>query len=149
MLTTRQLPILLLAMLIIIGSSTASLAHTSQWDGKLHIVYHLSETAKVNFVLNNIRNHLKGGGGEEKLDIVLVIHGPALEEFDRMNVSDKVIKGVANIQSQGVTMIACQNTMNAKLIDFDELIGDFKIAKEGGVTRIAQLQARGYLYIRP
>ncbi len=139
----------LLAILIVSGTANYGYAQFGSWDGKLHVVYHVSEAEKVNFVLNNIRNHLKGGGGEEKLDIVLVIHGPALEKFDRMNVSDKVIKGVSDIQSQGVTLIACQNTMNAKLIDFDELIGDFKIAKEGGVTRIAQLQSQGYLYIRP
>lgn len=138
---------IVLAMLLV----TASLSHAQlgSWDGKLHVVYHVSEAAKVNFVLNNIRNHLKGVGGEKKLDIVLVIHGPALEEFDRMNVSDKTIKGVSDIQSQGVSLVACQNTMNAKLIDFDELIGDFQIAAEGGVTRIAHLQSLGYLYIRP
>lgn len=147
--TTKYLLTIAVAILFIAGSANNGQAHLGTWDGKLHVVYHVSEAAKVDFVLNNIRNHLKGGGGEEKLDIILVIHGPALEEFDRMNVSDKVIKGVADIQSQGVKLIACQNTMSAKLIDFDELIGDFKIAAEGGVTRIAQLQSLGYLYIRP
>ena len=144
-----QLRTLYLALLIITVSASGALSHTAHWDGKLHVVYHLSDAAKVNFVLNNIRNHLKGGGGEEKLDIVLVIHGPALEEFERMNVTDKMIERVKDVQSQGVSMVACQNTLSAKLIDFDELIGNFQIAEEGGVTRIAELQARGYLYLRP
>ena len=146
--SSNYLQIIVLAMLLLV-SANLSYAKLGSWDGKLHVVYHVSEAAKVNFALNNIRNHLKGGGGEEKLDIVLVIHGPALEEFDRMSVSDKVIKGVTDIQSQGVTLVACQNTMNAKLIDVDELIGEFQVAKEGGVTRIANLQSLGYLYIRP
>ncbi len=146
---TKLLVMAVCLMLIITGSALSSYAQLGTWDGKLHVVYHVSEAAKVNFVLNNIRNHLKGGGGEEKLDIVLVIHGPALEEFDRLNVSDRVIEQVREIQSQGVSLVACQNTMNAKQIAFDELIGDFKVAKEGGVTRIAQLQSLGYLYIRP
>lgn len=141
--------LLTIVLTMLLVSASLSYAQFGSWDGKLHVVYHVSDTAKVNFVLNNIRNHLKGGGGEEKLDIVLVIHGPALEEFDRMSVSDKVIKAVADIQSQGVTLVACQNTMNAKLIDFDELIGEFQVATEGGVTRIAHLQSLGYLYIRP
>jgi len=144
-----QLTTLLLAVLIVTTSPDDGLSHTAYWDGKLHVVYHLSEVAKVNFVLNNIRNHLKGGGGEEKLDIVLVIHGPALEEFERLNATAKILERVDEVQSQGVSMVACENTMNAKLIDFDELIGDFQIAEEGGVTRIAELQARGYLYLRP
>ena len=140
---------LLLTLLIVAVCVTGTFAHTAYWDGKLHVVYHLSDAAKVNFVLNNIRNHLNGGGGEEKLDIVLVIHGPALEAFERMNVTDKMVETVKEVQSQGVSLVACENTLSAKLIDFDELIGDFKIAEEGGVTRIAELQARGYLYIRP
>ncbi len=144
-----QLRTLYLTLLIVAVYATGALSHTAHWDGKLHVVYHLSDAAKVNFVLNNIRNHLKGGGGEEKLDIVLVIHGPALEEFERLNVTDKMIERVKDIQSQGVSMVACQNTLSAKLIDFDELIGNFQIAEEGGVTRIAELQARGYLYLRP
>lgn len=145
---TKYLLAIVLATLFVSGTANHSYALLGSWDGKLHVVYHVSEAAKVNFVLNNIRNHLKGGGGEEKLDIVLVIHGPALEEFERMNVSDNVIRGVRDIQSQGVTLVGCQNTMNARMIDFDELIGEFQIANEGGVTRIAQLQSLGYLYIR-
>lgn len=146
---SKHLRTIILTLLFIAVTSLNGYALLGTWDGKLHIVYHLSDADKVNFVLGNIRNHLKGGGGEEKLDIILVIHGPALEEFDSMNISDKVAKGVADIQGQGVTFVACQNTMNNNQIEIDELIGEFQIAKEGGVTRIAHLQSLGYLYIRP
>ena len=78
-----------------------------------------------------------------------MIHGPALEEFDRLNVSDRVIDRVAEIQSQGGRLVACKNTMQAKHIKIEELIGVFQEAPEGGVTRIAELQSRGYLYMRP
>ena len=138
-----------LTLFIVASSANNSYALLGTWEGKIHVVYHVSEASKVNFALNNIRNHLKGGGGEEKLDIILVIHGPALEEFDRLNVSDKAIELVKDIQSQGVSLVACRNTIQAKSIPIDELIGEFSIAEEGGVTRIAHLQSLGYLYIRP
>ena len=51
---------------------------------KMKIVYHLSETEKVGFVLGNIRNHIKGVGNAEKLNIVLVVHGPAGKAFHKV-----------------------------------------------------------------
>ena len=137
------------SLLFVAGFGLNSYADLGVWDGKLHVVYHLSEPNKVNFVLNNIRNHLKGGGGADKLAIVLVVHGPALEEFERLNISDKVIENIAEIQSQGVELVACNNTLMAQRLVIEDLIGNFQIAKEGGVTRIAKLQSLGYLYLRP
>lgn len=149
MLTIKQLLLTVLAVLFFTATGFSSQAQYGTWDGKLHVVYHLSETDKVNFALNNIRNHLKGGGGAEKLDIILVVHGPALDAFNRADISDRAIDLIGTIQGQGVTLVACGNTMNIKQLETDELIGDFQIAEEGGVTRIANLQSLGYLYIRP
>lgn len=146
---TKQLIIFGCIILLLASFSLNSHAALGVWDGKMHVVYHLSEPAKVNFVLNNIRNHLKGGGGAEKLDIILVVHGPALEEFDRLNITDKMIASIAEIQGQDVKLVACTNTLKAQQLVTTDLIGNFTVAQEGGVTRIANLQSLGYLYIRP
>ena len=50
-------------------------------DAVQKVVYHLSEPGRVGFVLGNIRNHIAGKGGPDKVRIVLVIHGPALAAF--------------------------------------------------------------------
>ena len=51
---------------------------------KMRVVYHVSEANKVAFVLGNMRNHIKGVGGADKLNMVLVVHGPAGKEFHTM-----------------------------------------------------------------
>lgn len=116
---------------------------------KLDVVYHVSEEGKVGFALNNIQNHINGIGGPEKINIVLVLHGPAVKRFNDIEAVDKVRTTVAKLQEQGVTFEACANTLEALGMEPDELLDGFVIAEEGGVTRIAELQTEGYAYIRP
>ena len=68
------------------GAATAAMpavAAASTVDSVQKVVYHLSEPTRINFVMGNIRNHIAGKGGPDKIRIVLVIHGPALEAFVR------------------------------------------------------------------
>ena len=55
---------------------------------RLKVAYHLSDLDKVNFVLGNIKNHYEGTGGN--VDIVLVVHGPALAAFKSNGISAAV-----------------------------------------------------------
>jgi len=116
---------------------------------KLDVVYHVSEEGKVGFALNNIQNHINGIGGPENINVVLVLHGPAVKRFSDIEAVDKVRTTVAKLQEQGVTFEACANTLDALGLEPDELLDGFVIAERGGVTRIAELQTDGYAYIRP
>lgn len=116
---------------------------------KIQVVYHVSEEEKVSFVLNNIQNHLDGAGGAENVEIVLVSHGPAVKRFIDIEAVDRVRTSVAKLQEQGVKVEACRNTLTALNVEADELLPGFIIAENGGVTRIAELQAQGYAYVRP
>jgi intracellular sulfur oxidation DsrE/DsrF family protein len=116
---------------------------------KLNVVYHVSDEAKVPFVLNNIQNHIDGVGGPENIHIVLVSHGPAVKRFVDIEAVDKDRSAVAKLQEQGVEFDACANTLTALGIEPDELLADFVIAEKGGVTRIGELQSQGYAYMRP
>ena len=118
-------------------------------DDKLKVVYHVSDDNKVPFVLNNIQNHIDGVGGADNIEIVLVSHGPAVKRFVDIEAVDKDRSAVAKLQEQGVDFEACANTLTALGIEPDELLSDFVIAEKGGVTRIAELQSQGYVYIRP
>jgi len=116
---------------------------------KLNVVYHVSDEAKVPFVLNNIRNHIAGVGGPENIHIVLVSHGPAVRRFVDIEALDQDRAAIAKLQEQGVEFNACANTLTALGVEPDELLADFVIADQGGVTRIAELQSQGYVYLRP
>lgn len=128
---------------------TATLA-TGAWAAdKLKVVYHVSEIERVGFTLGNMRNHIKGVGGAQNVELVLVAHGPALKAFHEMQANDKIMSRVKALQGDGVHFEACGNTMNAQGVSLGDLLPDFARRDEGGVVRIAQLQSQGYLYIRP
>ncbi len=113
------------------------------------VVYHLSEPTRVNFVLGNIDNHIVGKGGPDKVRIVLVVHGPALEAFVSSKASPDIRRQIERRASDGVAFIACGNTMKARNLVVGDMLGGFEVAQEGGVVRIADLQEQGFLYIRP
>jgi intracellular sulfur oxidation DsrE/DsrF family protein len=125
----------------------ASVAATS--DAIQKVVYHLSEPTRVNFVMGNIKNHIAGKGGPDKIKIVLVIHGPALEAFAKTKSSPDMKLQIAGRSDDGVRFVACANTMNFMELAPTDMPEGFEVAEEGGVARIADLQAEGYLYLRP
>lgn len=127
----------------------AAFTVAAQAAEKMKVVYHVADAEKVNFALNNMRNHIKGVGGPENVELVLVVHGPGLKRFHDIQATDKLRKMVSGLQGQGVQFNACGNTMRAQGVQTDELIPGFIRVDQGGVVRIAELQADGYLYIRP
>lgn len=126
-----------------------AVAFPAMADDKLNVVYHLSEADKAAFVLNNINNHVKGAGGADKVNIVLVMHGSAVTAFNDIEAVDKVRSRVSGLQEQGVSFNVCGNTLKVMDLRMDELLPGMVEVSQGGVTRIAELQSQGYLYIRP
>ena len=63
------------------GLAASGAAMAAIPKNKQKVVYHLSDAEKVSFVLSNIQNHIAGVGGSEYVEIVLVVHGPALKAF--------------------------------------------------------------------
>jgi intracellular sulfur oxidation DsrE/DsrF family protein len=113
------------------------------------VAYHLADADKVNFVLGNIENHIAGEGGPDKVHIVLVVHGPALAFFEARKATPDVGRRLTRLASVGVRLAACGNTMQAQKLDLADLLPGFVRADEGGVVRLARLQAEGYAYLRP
>lgn len=113
------------------------------------VVYHLSEPTRVNFVLGNIKNHIVGKGGPDKVSIVLVVHGPALEAFVSSKANPDIRRQIQKRVDDGVAFVACGNTMKAQKLDPADMLKGFDVAEEGGVVRIADLQEQGYVYLRP
>jgi intracellular sulfur oxidation DsrE/DsrF family protein len=113
------------------------------------VVYHLADLDKVNFVLGNIKNHYEGVGGPSRVKIVLVVHGPALKAFQTKTANPIVKQDVERFHSGGLELNACGNTLKAQKITLDDLLPGFVAVDQGGVVRIAELQAQGYVYLRP
>ena len=116
---------------------------------KINVVYHLSEPDRAAFVLNNMQNHIDGVGGPENINMVLVVHGPAVNALNEIEATEKVSSGVASLREQGVAFEMCGNTLEVFNLELDELLPGFVEVSQGGVTRIGELQTQGYVYIRP
>ncbi len=131
------------------AATRAEAAAESPVQDKLKAVYHLSDLDKVPFVIGNIQNHLDGVGGPDHVTIALVVHGPALRAFHSAQANPDLSQHVGKLSRAGVGFAACGNTMNSQKITLNDLLPGFVAADKGGVVRIAELQAQGYLYLRP
>lgn len=130
------------------SATRSSSAETASPDAS-KVVYHLADLDKVNFVLGNIKNHSEGVGGPAHVKIALVVHGPALKAFRATAANPIVKKDVGKFHGEGLELSACGNTMKAQKLTLNDLLPGFVAAEQGGVVRIAELQAQGYLYLRP
>jgi intracellular sulfur oxidation DsrE/DsrF family protein len=137
------------------GALFAAGARNAQAQAQTHgpeagkVVYHLADLDKVAFVLGNIDNHLAGVGGPEKVTIELVIHGPALRAFHASAASPDTAHRLASLVKAQVKPAACIHTMHGQNVTLKELLPGFTVAERGGVVRLAELQAQGYVYLRP
>jgi intracellular sulfur oxidation DsrE/DsrF family protein len=113
------------------------------------VAYHLADLEKVAFVLGNIRNHIAGMGGHDKVRIALVVHGPALKAF-RANAFNVAIKSdLGEVRGAGVELHACRHTMDAQKLTLGDLLPGFVVAEKGAVVKLAELQGQGWAYLRP
>jgi intracellular sulfur oxidation DsrE/DsrF family protein len=132
-----------------LATSHANAATEAAPQGKLKVVYHLSDLDKVNFVLGNIQNHFDGVGGPDNVTIALVVHGQALRAFHASSATPDITRRVGQFSKTGLQLAACGNTMKSQKVELKDLLPGFVNADRGGVVRIAELQSQGYLYLRP
>ncbi len=131
------------------AASRASAATENPKPAGLKVVYHLSDLDKVSLVLGNIQNHLDGVGGPDNVTIALVVHGQALRAFHLASANPDTARRVGQFSRAGLEFAACGNTMKSQNVGLKDLLPGFVAAETGGVVRIAELQSRGYLYLRP
>ncbi len=111
------------------------------------VVYHLADADKVAFALGNMKNH--HAGGPENLALAAVVHGPALAVF-RVQTENEALKHEFAARGQaGDTFYACSNTLAAHGWTLADLLPGFALAERGGVVKLADLQAQGWIYLRP
>jgi intracellular sulfur oxidation DsrE/DsrF family protein len=130
----------------------ASDAQTAEGKEKVKVLYHVDgkdpEVAK--YALALINKHIEAEGGPDKIDIELVVHGPALELFERDKMDAEMTKRFDQIIEKGVRAEMCQVSMKAFGKTLDKLAKGFVATLHPvAVKRIADLQKEGYLYIKP
>lgn len=113
------------------------------------VAYHLSDMEKVRFALGNIQNHIEGMGGPDRVRIALVVNGPAMTAFTSRDIDKDVAQRLREVAEAGVELGACGNTLDGTKLTVADLAPGFVRIDEGGVVRLAQLQAEGWAYLRP
>src|SRR5262245_5812638 len=131
------------------AAATRSTRANPATPDKSKVVYHPCDFDKVSFVLGNIKNHYEGAGGPGWVTIALVVHGPALKAFHTASASTDTAHRTEQFFKSGLQLNACGNTMRAQNVALKDLLPGFTSAERGGVVRIAELQAQGYVYLRP
>jgi intracellular sulfur oxidation DsrE/DsrF family protein len=150
-LVTRSIAVVL-AVFVMLGAGVAGASHLKEQPRKHRVVYHLTEGGadKAKAVLGNIANHVSGVGGWENIEALeLVVHGAALRTFVTTDM-DPAVRGLLDrLQTQGLALGACGNTMKGMSITLEQLPDGTKRLPQGGVVRLMELQEAGYSYVRP
>jgi len=121
-------------------------------SGKTKVLYHVDgkDPDVAKYALALINKHIEAEGGPDKIDIVLVVHGPALKLFEKETVDPVLRDKLKVIIDKGVQAEMCQVSMKLFGTPLEKLVAGFiPTAHPVAVKRIADLQKEGYLYIKP
>jgi len=138
--------------LVFLAGPLQSHAADSSGKDKVKVLYHVDgkdpEVAK--YALALINKHIDAEGGPENIDVELVVHGPALELFEKDKMDPEMKKRFEQAIEKGVHAEMCQVSMKLYNKTLDNLVKGFVATLHPvAVKRIADLQREGYLYIKP
>jgi uncharacterized protein len=119
---------------------------------KTKVVYHVNgnDPDLAKYALALINKHIEAEGGPEKIDVVLVVHGPALKLFEARTVDPELKNSLKVIIDKGAQAEMCQVSMKLFGTPLEKLVAGFIPTEHPvAVKRITDLQKEGYLYIKP
>jgi intracellular sulfur oxidation DsrE/DsrF family protein len=110
------------------------------------VVFQVSDNdpAKWNLTLNNVRN-VQADLGEDKVTAEIVVYGPGIS---MLKLGSPVAQRVADALGKNVKVVACENTMKAQKLTYDDMLPKIGYVP-AGVVELIQRQGDGYAYIRP
>jgi hypothetical protein len=90
-LALRLLTLFLISALMGVGIAQAGTMNHRTEDGKLKVLYHIdgSDLAVAKYAMALINKHIEAEGGPDKIDLVVVVHGPALHLFDKKDAQTR------------------------------------------------------------
>ncbi len=148
----HMLLVLLTALAILALPVSRDQVQAAEGQGKVKVLYHVDgkDPDVAKYALALINKHIDAEGGPDKIDIELVVHGPALELFEKDRMDPEMTKRFDQIIEKGVKAEMCQVSMKAYGKTIENLAKGFVATLHPvAVKRIADLQKEGYLYIKP
>ncbi len=127
------------------GASGAAYAQ----GGENKVVYHLDDRDKIAMALGNIQNHFNAFSDGGLVVIALVVIGEPLGDFRLGADAERTTATLRGLVDKGLTPYACSNTLAWLNLTLADLAPGFQVADKGGVVKLAELQQRGFAYIRP
>src|SRR5213080_2736117 len=129
------------ALLMLPLSSPLRAAETPAKD-KVKVLYHVDgkdlEVAK--YALALINKHIDAEGGPDKIDVELVVHGPALTLFEQDKIDPELQKRFDQALKNGVHAEMCQISMKLYNTPLEKLAKGFVATLHPvAVKRIADL----------
>jgi uncharacterized protein len=119
---------------------------------KVKVLYHLdsNDPALAKYAMALINKHIEAEGGPDKIDLVLVVHGPALKLFESDTVDQELKDKLKVVIDKGIKAEMCQVSMKLYGTPLEKLLAGFTPTEHPvAVKRIADLQRAGYVYIKP
>jgi len=154
----------LLGMAFLTTGCQTTQAESGTGYGKQKVVYHINydNPKKQKGALRNIQNHINAVGAEN-LDIKVVMHGNGLAmvlepdalqrvpKFKHANANDTQQATIATLKDQGIGFSVCANTVKGRKVNVNDDLYDVEKADivPSGVAEVAELQKKGYAYIKP
>ena len=123
--------------------------------GRQQVIYHIDQRAGVlsghfRHVLQVAKNHMDAVGAD-KLDLRIVLQGEGVDFLSWARDNFDARARIDELKLQGVKFLVCRNTLLARGINPDRELYD--VAREDvirtAVGEIAQLEQRGFQYIKP
>jgi intracellular sulfur oxidation DsrE/DsrF family protein len=128
------------------------LADEAPRQDKVKVLYHLdsNDPALAKYAMALINKHIEAEGGPDKIDLVLVVHGPALKLFESDTVDQELKDKLKVVIDKGIKAEMCQVSMKLYGTPLEKLLAGFTPTEHPvAVKRIADLQGAGYVYIKP
>ncbi|MEO8137023.1 MAG: DsrE family protein [Betaproteobacteria bacterium] len=149
---TRTSPIAIAAALLLTGLAAVNAADAvkgkpasaASTRNKLVIQVSDADPKKWGLALNNAKN-VQQDLGRDHVEIEIVAYGPGLA---MLKLDSEVGGRVTEAIGEGVTVVACENTMTNQKISKDDMLPKIGYVK-AGVVEIMQKQQQGYAYLRP
>lgn len=131
------------ASLLLVSSGSAMAAD------EVKVVYHINEgLEKASDLLRNVKNHLSA---DPKAKIVVVGHSKGIDfmldgaEDKNKNPYSVIMEELAG---KGVEFRVCNNTLASRKIPASQVTAPATIVPSG-VAEVANLQAKGFVYLKP
>jgi uncharacterized protein len=144
----RKLLTLTVLSLLAFAAGCASLSG----DSKQKVVYHINynDEAQLKAALGNVKNHVSAVG-KDKIDVKVVVHGNGVDLLKIANTNLDMQQKVISLKQEGVAFEVCNNTLVNKKINYKNDLFDVseKDIVPSGVAEIANLEQKGYVYIKP